>query len=70
MDCIDLAFDSFLLSALRNHVEQVQNESKTVDTYLQLVHVVPLLPINLFIGFIDPDLFCHWSHVINQLSRH
>ena len=32
MDCIDLAFDSFLLHALRNHVKQVQHESKTVDT--------------------------------------
>ena len=34
MDCIDLAFDSFLLSALRNHVKQVQYESKTVDIHI------------------------------------
>ena len=34
MDCIDLAFGSFFLRALRNHVKQVQNESKTVDTHI------------------------------------
>ena len=34
MDCVDLAFDSFILRAVRNHVKQLQNESKALDAHI------------------------------------